>query len=605
MEIKWDDSQECLINLAIKDKAIAAKVLDRRSDFNDQYQLILKALSEGFAASRITYNAWLDTQLVIPADRAGNMNIYNRISIKIAKPADVPGLFIHLDQNAAKNKKQVAIRKFKNGDAAAIEDLEGLGIDVTQLRSTFIANRLKDKSYETSDIGNGELFADAYADDLRYVSEWKRWLHWSGKRWEPINPERVHIYAQELIRHVMPILATMMKDDERRAKYLKHTAASSAIFKVNAMIEAAKGRMCISVNMLDANPMLFNVQNGTLNCETGEIRSHNRLDYLTKISPCHYDPKATCPNWEKFVTRIIVNTRGHTDTNMLDYLQTVIGYSITGSVREECMFVLWGKGGTGKSTLTETLLYCMGDYGLTLATSVLLDNQTTGNNDNVADLCGVRCAIANETKAGGRFNEERVKAITGGDRMTAMRKYERPFQFTPQHKVWLACNDRPKVSATDDGMWRRLRLIPFLAEIPASEKDLTLKSKLKSQSEINGILNWMIAGLKRWLSNGLSIPKEVETATAAYRADSDVFGQFLAENCVISENAKVKAGDLFRSYQYWAEENGLSYPMTSVGMKSALLTRGIKHDKRADANYFMGIGLQQDENPDVYDSRNF
>jgi len=387
----------------------------------------------------------------------------------------------------------------------------------------------------------------------------------------------------------MPRLALEIQEDERRAKYLKHVAASHSSSKIDNMLKEAAASMALSVADLDQDNWLFNLGNGTLDCRTGTLKPHDRGDLITKISRCAYDPAAKCPIWEKFLNRILT-------PELITYLQTAMGYSMTGSVREECMLVLNGIGANGKSTLLESMLYCLGDYGQAMQPSVLLADHRQGiNSDDIALLQGVRCAVAVETGEGGKLNCEKVKAITGGDRIAACRKFEHPFEFQPTHKIWLATNHEPKVSGADDGIWRRIHKVPFDASIAEAEKDKTLKgSDGKLVQEANGIMAWMIQGLKRWLAEGLKAPAAVIAATAKYREDSDVFGQFLAATCITDETGSVRAAELFTAYKRWADDNGISFTMTAVTMSKRLQDRGIKGLDKRNGKYYFGIRLIQD-----------
>ncbi len=500
---------------------------------------------------------------------------------RCSPPWDVAGLTSKVT-SAASNGTARGVKACK---ACGAEKLDGWGDGVVGANATSNA-----KIYSPSNVGNGQLFSDTYRNELMYVSEWKRWLRWDGKRWEAVTAEVIRRHAHRLVMEVMPTIAKGITSDDDRAKYFKHIALSHQTFQLDAMLKEATAYINVKASILDANAMLFNLQNGTLDCQTGEVRPHRRDDFITKVSPCSFDPTATALTWGKFLKRIL------TDDEIISYLQTAVGYSLTGSVREECLFVLWGSGANGKSTFIETMLYCLGDYGQAMSPSVLLaDNRQGGNSDDVARLQGVRCATTVETRKGGSFNEEKVKALTGGDRIPACRKYEHPFEFDPTHKIWLATNYKPNVAAADDGIWRRMRLVPFTAAISDAEKDMTLKGKGgKLAAEADGIMAWMIQGLKRWISNGLPIPNAVKSATADYREESDIFGQFLSSECVMEVDATAKSSDLFNAYKRWADDNGMSHPMTAMSMAKCLKERGYQQGHTRKGNLWKGIGIAGD-----------
>jgi len=435
--------------------------------------------------------------------------------------------------------------------------------------------------YPLNDIENGQLFADTFRDHLRYVTEWKRWISFDGKRWTQTDPRTK---AHELLQTTMPLLATKIDDDVKRGAFLKHVANSSHTWAINNMLKEAESMMAIPCADLDANPMTFNLQNGTLDCHTGKVMSHDAKDFITKISPCTYDESAESPEWSKFLARIL-------PVEFAELLQTAMGYSLTGSVREECLFVLYGTGANGKSTFTDTMLHCLGDYGQAMSPSVLLADKPQGvNSDDIARLCGVRCAVSVETKRGGAMNCEKVKSITGGDRISACRKYEHIFEFAPTHKIFLATNHEPKIPDTDTGIWRRLKLVPFKIEIPDNERDTKLKGKLIA--EANGIMGWIIAGLKRWNSGGLKFPDGIKKATADWRNESDSFGQFIAECCMVAKNATAKASDLLTKYTQWNHTNGeFKEIMNRNEFAKEMQIRGFTSRHTMNGNVYMGLSL--------------
>ena len=462
--------------------------------FDDRYQLVLQALRDGYGDTRQNFNSWLENdQRLIPIDVSANMGVYGSITIRMVNPKDAPGLFLALEAQAAKNQKLVLINRVKAGDHSVLNALEEIGVDIWQLRAALVIQKIGKVTYGSDDIGNGDLFADTYRDELRYVTEWKRWILWDGKRWAADTREAVRVKAHGLLRHIMPRLALEITEDERRAKYLRHVAASHSSSKIDNMLKEAAASMALSVADLDKDNWLFNLENGTLDCRTGTLKPHDRGDLITKISHCSYNMDAKCPLWDAFLHRIMDGR-----DELVSFLRRIIGYSLTGSVQEQCLFVLYGGGANGKSTLIATLHHLFGDYGQQAQSSLLMSgkNGNSGNGEDVARLLGVRAVMAIETHEGKTFDEEKVKALTGGDRICARRLYENSFEFAPTHKILLATNHKPKVRGDDWGIWRRLNPIPFDVTITEAEKDELLPDKLKA--ELDGIMAWAIRGLMEW-----------------------------------------------------------------------------------------------------------
>ena len=328
--------------------------------------------------------------------------------------------------------------------------------------------------------------------------------------------------------------------------------ASQARGKLEAAVKLAESEGAVSANadQFDANPWLLNCANGVLDLRTGTLRPHNRGDLFTALAPVAYDPAATCPTWDAFLTRIMGGS-----AELISFLQRVIGYSLTGSVREQVLFFLYGAGANGKSTFLKTILAMLGrDYAKQAAPDVLIESSDRHPTE-LADLAGVRFVASIEVSEGKRLAEALVKQLTGGDPVKARLMRQDFFQFDPAFKILLAANHKPVVKGTDFAIWRRIKLIPFTVTIPEAEQDKTLGDKLLA--ELPGILAWAVRGCLAWQRDGLGIPAEVIDATVAYRAESDELAPFLEECCNLGERLQAQAGPLFEAYKKWAEDGGI------------------------------------------------
>jgi len=273
------------------------------------------------------------------------------------------------------------------------------------------------------------------------------------------------------------------------------------------------------------------VTNGTLELDTQTFRPHRSEDMITKISKVNYEPTAMAPMWDTFISRIFQDENGIAREQVIKYIQKCAGYSMTSDVSAQAFFVLYGRGKNGKTKFTNAIKWVMGDYVIKGMVSILMasDKSSGKNTDDEADLFGARMVYVSEPQDGCRLNEAKVKSLVDTDTIRAMRKFEHSFEFQPTHKIWLQTNYKPKVQGDDDGIWRRIKLIPFLVQIPIEERDEHLDDKL--QSEGSGILNWMLAGLREWYAAGrkLDEPREIRDAVGGYRIDSDSFGSFLSD----------------------------------------------------------------------------
>jgi putative DNA primase/helicase len=314
---------------------------------------------------------------------------------------------------------------------------------------------------------------------------------------------------------------------------------------------------------------LFNAENGTIDLQKrAYLRPHERGDLLTKRSRVPFIPSARCPTWEAFLFRVM---DGNED--LVRFLQRAVGYSLTASTREQVLFLLWGSGANGKSTFMEILRLILGDYAMQAEFSTFLKQDSEAVRNDIARLVGARLVAAVETESGLPLAEALVKQMTGGDVVTARFLFKEYFEFRPTFKVWLAANHKPIIRGTDHGIWRRIRLIPFIVTIPENERDPDLGEKLKA--ELPGILAWAVKGCLDWQEQGLGVPEKVRSATAAFRDEMDVLGGFLTDLCVVENEATGKSAELYAAYKKWAEENG-ERVMSQKSLAMRLVERGFE-----------------------------
>lgn len=369
---------------------------------------------------------------------------------------------------------------------------------------------------------------------------------------------------------------------------MKWAIRSEAAPRIKAAIDLAKSESGIPIlpSQMDSDPWLFNCLNGTIELKTGKLREHRREDYITKISPVVFDAQATCPLWDKFLYRIF---DGNAD--VIEYLQRAAGYSMTGTVTEQCLFFLHGGGANGKSTFLGALLELLGDYGMQSVSELLMAKNNESHPTERADLFGKRLVATIETDDGKRMAESLMKQLTGGDKIRARRMREDFWEFSPTWKIWLAANHKPQIRGTDHAVWRRIKLVPFDVTISDEEKDPHLPEKLKA--ELPGILAWAIRGCLAWQKYGLGEPDEVRTAVAEYRSEQDVFGQFISERCFVNREVSVESSSLFVAFKEWCQQNGEHEP-TQRSMASSLKSSGCVQIRGTHGvRMWRGIGLCQ------------
>jgi putative DNA primase/helicase len=340
-----------------------------------------------------------------------------------------------------------------------------------------------------TDTGNARRLVAAFGERIRWVPTWSAWIILDGTRWTTEQHRQLDRHAKTVAGDIL-MEVVGLADAEDRKRAFRWAMKSESAPCIAAMIALARSEPGISIaaDRLDRDPWLLNVRNGTIDLRTGELRPHQPPDLITKLAPVTFDPTATCPVWEQFLATVLP------DPELVAYVRRVVGYSLTGSVAEQALFFAHGAGANGKTTMLRTVQRILGDCATQASTDVVTaaDARPTG----IARLQGARMVVASELDDGRRLAEATVKALTGGDRQTARMMRQDFFEFDPTWTFWLSANHRPIIKGTDQGIWRRVKLIPFNVIIPPDQQDRDLGAKL--EAEAPGILNWALSGCLDW-----------------------------------------------------------------------------------------------------------
>ncbi len=451
-----------------------------------------------------------------------------------------------------------------------------------------------------TDIGNANRFAQQHGHEIKFCHQRGSWIFWDGTRWRWDESGRAVALAKKTAIKILDEAqvearaAATAPDEQAQAK---HSARAAALAKwamssqkrdrIAAMLDLAKPDLSISTSELDADPMLLNCQNGTVDLRTGKLHQHRREDFLTKICNASYRPEAAATVFLQFLARIF-----RTHPTLIDFMQRAIGYAASGSTREQCLIFLYGRGANGKTTLMDAAMHALGDYAAKADPDLLMARDGSAAHPcNVADLLGRRMVVCAETNDGKRFDESRLKDLVGETRLKARFMRQDFFEFLATHKIFIYSNHKPTVRGTDHGFWRRMKLVPFVETIPDEEKDSDLLSKLKAEAD--GILTWIVAGAVAWHRNGLAIPQEVVAATSAYRNEMDSIGAFLAERCVEGEKTVSYAANLYAAYSAWCAASG-EHVLSQRRLGTTLAERGYisSRDSYSGRSMWTGIGLK-------------
>ncbi len=443
---------------------------------------------------------------------------------------------------------------------------------------------------DATDAGLAAVFLRLYGSRLlhRPVRGDRGWYVWDEARFRCDDGNDV----RRLMRQIEPALlrqASDTRDKKHCDELLKMANRSRSRRAIDAAlwVAAADSRVVVRLSDLDADGWLFNVQNGTINLHTGELREHRREDRLTRVSPVLYDRDATAPLFKKFLEQI------QPQSEMRRFLQRAMGYSMTGDTTEECLFICYGGGANGKTTLIEGVRAVFGsDYAVELSPSALTINRNAEDLDlALSPLLGARLATTTELRDNQKLNEQSVKKICSGEPVRARQRYHDSFEFCPNVKLWTATNHKPTVSGDDDGIWRRLRLILFDQKFEGDQINRNLRAELRE--ELPGILNWAIEGCLAWQQGGLSPPQSVIDATQDYRDAEDQIAGFFDECCEETPDLWVSTGDIRSALAAWCKTSGAYVPSTNT-LTARLRRRGFVAEKRARKRGWRGLTLTEE-----------
>jgi putative DNA primase/helicase len=451
--------------------------------------------------------------------------------------------------------------------------------------------------YEPSDKGNAEMFSDIFRGELRYNATAREWFHFDGKRWVKDNDgmeaeRRAKELSDALYGYIQEI-----EDDAVRNEFTKRVYQLGNRRKRRTMIDDARDLDYIVNEDLDRDLYLLNVQNGVLDLRTFEFMPHAPELLLSKLAAVEYNPEASSAAWEKFIDDVMCG-----DKSKIEYLQKLLGYSLTGGTNEESCYLLYGASTrNGKSTFVETYAYMLGGtdgYAMTMRPETLAQKQNTDSRQasgDIARLDGCRFLNASEPPKRMIFDVALLKTLLGRDSITARHLHQSEFQFVPVFKLFINTNFLPLI--TDDTLFSsgRLNVITFDRHFEPTEQDRNLKTKLQEPEALSGLLNWCLAGLRKYYAEGAVPPDAIRASTAEYRASSDKIGNFIAE-CLeeSTENSTVK--DVYQRYTDWCKENGFgaenkSNFMADMKTKGLYAPRGTVRGKTCRnviRNYLIG-----------------
>ena len=453
--------------------------------------------------------------------------------------------------------------------------------------------------FALTDFGNADRLIGKTSGNIKYCPTNDSWYIWNGDGyWKKDSLGEIREYAKATILSIHEE-AKFAPHEDRKASLRKWATQCEKPEHVNAMIKTASSYpdVVCSIDSFDTDIHMFNLINGTYDLKHNLFCEHDRENMITRQASYIYDKDATCKNFLQFLDRIF-KSQPEKD-NIIRYIQKAIGYSLTGEVSQQCIFLLYGSGSNGKSTLLETMRMLLGDYGTTIASASLTTQKNEGVRNDIARLPKIRFVVASENAKGTVIDEELIKKLTGGDEITARFLFQEEFTFYPQLKLWWAFNHPPGVRDLTHSLMRRLKLIPFTETISDAEKvDQKVLLEMFRQ-ELPGIFNWAIEGLKLFYKEGLSDPITVKEAVKSFRDEQDVLFEWLHDSCYIPSrdgltdmalkaDVRSQSKILYNSYLKWAEEHK-EKPMSPKKLGMELLERGFKRQHTKDGAVYIGI----------------
>lgn len=478
-------------------------------------------------------------------------------------------------EDAGQGKKP-AKKPPKDPADASIEQLRA-GFDRAHAKARAKANGNSGVDGEVSEASLAALFTAEHQEHWRYVAAWGQWLVWTGIKWEH---ERT-LLAFDQARKICQRVAAKLRASDPKAK-TKEILKASTVASVERLARADREH-ARSADVWDLSPWHLNTPGGMVDLQSGQMQAHEPSMMITKV--CAITPGGACPRWRQFLDEI---TAG--DVDLQEYLQRVVGYCLTGLTQEHAMFFLYGTGANGKSVFTSTLSGIFGEFTTVAPMDMLIATQGERHPTDMAGLRGARMVTAIETEQGTRWAEAKLKALTGGDPISARFMRQDFFTYTPQFKLVVAGNHKPSMRSNDEAMRRRVQLIPFMVTFTETQRDPDLVEKLKA--EWAGILQWAIEGCIWWQQIGLSPPQVVLAATAQYFVNEDAVGRWIDDECELGNAFSEGSKQLYNSWKSWAEGNG-EFVISSKRLSDDLVARfNCKLARTNTARQIAGIKLK-------------
>jgi putative DNA primase/helicase len=438
------------------------------------------------------------------------------------------------------------------------------------------------------DIRNAKAFAHKWRGKLVCVTTRDKWLQWHDQKWQLCEKDEHIAHAKQCCSDILASASAVFSANPETGKRLVADAmAAHNLPKINAMLKLAVSEpdMAVTDRELDADPMLLGVQNGVVDLHRGHLLFNYPEMRVTRHCGANFVEDAPAPRWGQFLGQIFKG-----DTQTIETVQRLLGYTLTGRVTEEVLVICIGYGSNGKSVFSNVIFRIMGGYSRTAPPSLLTvrrSDDASPRND-LAALAGARYVSISELQAGDRLDEQVVKLLAGREPISARFLHKEFFEFLPTFTAWLRTNHKPIITGEDHGIWRRLVVLPFDRTFTEEEKDPQLEDKLMDESD--GILQWILEGVRMYLNDGLKLSPRIKAEVARYRSDSDMLGEFLSDKTTPHASAKVNQVEMYKAWRVWCEESGVR-PGSKKTFTQRLAERGYPEGRSNGARFYVGLAL--------------
>jgi putative DNA primase/helicase len=436
------------------------------------------------------------------------------------------------------------------------------------------------------DIRNAKAFAQIARGRFLYVATRDRWLQWRQQMWNVCEKDEHVAMAKDVCGRILNAAGSVFGQDQERGKRLLQEAmAAHNLSRITAMLKltVSEPEMATTDRELDCDPYLLGVRNGVIDLRTGRHYFNQPEMRITRYCNAGFAEDATCPQWLRFLDQIFIN-----DTETIECVQRLLGCTLLGLATEEILIICYGHGSNGKSVFSNVVHKIMGGYAITAPPSLLTARRQddTGPRNDLAALAGARYVSINEMQAGDRLDEQVVKMLAGREPISARFLHQEFFEFTPSFTPWLRTNHKPIITGLDDGIWRRLVLLPFSRKFTDDEKDPALEQKLLDEQD--AMLMWMVEGAKLYLQDGIKLSPRMRSELGIYRSESDLLGEFLSDQTRPDPTGKANQGTLYKSYRDWCEECGVR-PLSKKTFTQRLAERGHPEGKSGKNRFYCGL----------------